>query len=128
MLCWEGYDSASIVDPFVSRNPACFEAETLLSDIGIAQRLVDGDFQNWDILNINNAYIRDYLHPRGLIKTLPEADFTAYRESIHPAYSDLVPWSIRILTDFRRHAQYWTFPPANPVEFQPPGKLILSQP
>ncbi len=46
MLCWEGYDSASIVDPFVSRNPVCFEAETLLSDVGIAQRLPNRKMQS----------------------------------------------------------------------------------
>jgi hypothetical protein len=37
-------------------------------------------------------------------------------------------WGIRNLTDFRRHAQYCSFPPVNPAKFQPPGKLILSQP
>ena len=30
-------------------------------------------------------------------------------------------WSIRSLTDFRRHAQYCPFPPVNPAKFQPPG-------
>ena len=93
MLCWEGYDAASIVEPFVSQNPVNFEAETLLSDAATAQRLVDGDFENWDILNINNAYIRDFLYPKGLIRSLPEADFSGYRGSIQPVYSDLTPWS-----------------------------------
>ena len=30
------------------------------------------------------------------------------------------PWSIRSLTDFRRHAQYCSFPPVNPAKFLPP--------
>ena len=93
MLCWEGYDAASIIEPFVSKNPINIEAETLLSDAATAQRLADGDFKNWDVLNINNAYIRDFLHPKGLIKTLSSSDFSSYRESIHPVYSDLMPWS-----------------------------------
>jgi spermidine/putrescine transport system substrate-binding protein len=93
MLCWEGYDAASIVEPFVSRYPTRFEAETLLSDAGTAQRLVEGEYDRWDILNINNAYVRDFLYPRGLIRQLPESNFGHYQESIHPVYADLLPWS-----------------------------------
>ena len=93
MLCWEGYDEASIIGPFISRNPTSFETETLLSDADTAQRMIDGEFENWDILNINNAYIRDFLYPRGLIKTLADTNFAYYRDSIHPVYSDLMRWS-----------------------------------
>jgi hypothetical protein len=31
-------------------------------------------------------------------------------------------WGIRNLTDFRRHAQYCSFPPVIPAKFQPPGQ------
>lgn len=93
MLCWEGYDAASIVDSFTSRSSINVEAKTLLSDAATAQRLLDGDFKHWDIININNAYVRDCLHREGLIKPLNEAEFDYYQASIHPVYSDLLPWS-----------------------------------
>jgi spermidine/putrescine transport system substrate-binding protein len=93
MLCWEGYDTAPIVEPFVSRNSFKFQVETLLSDAETARRMVNGEFEFWDILNINNAYIRDFLYPGGLIKKLDGGDFAYYRDSIHPIYSDMMRWS-----------------------------------
>lgn len=93
MLCWEGYDAPAIVDPWLARSSAGFEAQTLLADVDTAHRLLSGEAANWDILNINNAYIRDFLYPRGLIDKLDAERFAYYRQSIHPVYESLLPWS-----------------------------------
>jgi len=49
MLCWEGYDTPSIVDPYVARERVEFQAQTLLSGEATAQRMVRGDLPNWDM-------------------------------------------------------------------------------
>ena len=37
------------------------------------------------------------------------------------------PWSIRNLTDFRRHAQYCAFQPTNPIKSQQPSMPKISR-
>lgn len=93
LLCWEGYDSHSIFEPFANRYKVDFKTETLLSDNVTAHRLIEGDLRNWDLLNINNAYVRDCLYPKGLIKPLEHDRFSTYKDNIIPCYSDLLPWS-----------------------------------
>lgn len=93
MLCWEGYQAPSIVDRFRDQSGFDFQVETLLSDVETAERLCLGELEQWDILNINNAYIRDYLHPRGLIKSLQDEQFDSYLQNIHPVYESLLPYS-----------------------------------
>lgn len=93
MLCWEGYDAESIVERYRKQYALDLDAETLLSDATTAQRLCQGELEQWDILNINNAYIRDFLYPRGMIKSLDRERFAHYQQSIHPVYADLLPYS-----------------------------------
>lgn len=38
ILCWEGYDAPSIMDPYVVRERVDFQVQTLLSDEATAQR------------------------------------------------------------------------------------------
>lgn len=93
MLCWEGYDAASMRAPFISQSGHDLQVETLLSDELTARRLLAGETGNWDILNINNAYIRDCLYPQGCIQALDQSRFARYRQDIHPLYEDLLEWS-----------------------------------
>ena len=93
LLCWEGYESAEIVEPFERQAALKLNVKTLLSDAAAAETLVAGQFDEVDILNINNAYIRDFLYPRGLIEVLDKNAFAHYEHSIHPLYTDLLSWS-----------------------------------
>ena len=68
---------------------------------------------------------------------LPGLDLTeVYKEELTPyfpystkikkEFNDTVqPWGIHNLTDLRRHAQYCSFPPVDPVKFQPPSIPII---
>ena len=49
ILCWEGYDAPSIMDPYVVRERVVFQVQTLLSDEATAQRMAQGDPPNWDM-------------------------------------------------------------------------------
>ncbi len=91
ILCWEGYDDPAVLDPFAAERRIETHAETLLSDWDAARRLAAGDAAHWDILNINNAYVAKYLHPRGLIRELDPKRFRSGDPL--PAFGGLDRWA-----------------------------------
>jgi len=92
-MCWEGYESPAITVPFEQRHHLKIEATTLLSDQSAAAALISAKNPEIDVININNAYVRDSLSLHGLIKSLDKERFENYVHNIHPAYSSLLPWS-----------------------------------
>ena len=70
LLCWEGYDSPRVLEPFERRRSSRVRARTLISDAGACADLLAGRDSGCDVLNINNAYVRGALHPAGLVRAL----------------------------------------------------------
>ena len=81
LLCWEGYHTGELLEPFNRRHGVQVDAETLLSDAGTAAAPAHGDYRHWDVLNINNAYVCDYLSPLGLTNPLDEACLSGFAAS-----------------------------------------------
>ncbi len=73
--CWEGYEHESFLQPFQRQAGVRVNAQTLLSDAEAAEQIVTGNAEQCHVLNINNGWVRDYLCPRGHIKTLDEERF-----------------------------------------------------
>ena len=92
LLCWEGYESPRVLEPFERRGSTRVHARTLLSDAGTAEELVAGRTA-CDVLNINNAWIRGVLHPAGLVRTLDPERFEPYFERMLPEFSRLYAWA-----------------------------------
>ena len=92
LLCWEGYDSPRVLNPFERRSATRVDARTLLSDAGTAEDLLRGR-ATCDVLNINNAWIRGSLHPGGLVRPLDPERFEPYFERMLPQYSRLYAWA-----------------------------------
>jgi spermidine/putrescine transport system substrate-binding protein len=84
LLCWEGYDQPELLDPFRREQGATAVVETLLSDFEAALRIA-GAPDRWDVVNLNNPFARDFLHPRGLVRTLDRARFD-------PFFAGMLPW------------------------------------
>ena len=99
MLCWEGYDAEPITSRFKQEFALQLNVETLLSDAAIADDLLAGGHSDCDILNINNAYIRDCLEPAGRVHTLDTELSERYRSAIHPFYNSFLPWSYNASND-----------------------------
>ena len=95
MLCWEGYDAADIITGFKRRHNLDLSAQCLLSDAAVSDALLAGQHEDCDILNINNAYLRDCLDLEGLVKPLDNSLNERYRDNIHPLYRPFLPWSYR---------------------------------
>ena len=93
LLCWEGYDSPAILEPFAAPRGIDIHAEALLSDWETATRLAGGAAADWDVLNINNAYVAKYLHPRGLIRELDPHRFQPYFDDMLAGFARLYRWT-----------------------------------
>ena len=93
VYCWEGYDSPVILDPFRHRYGIDVQARTLISDVEAAHEIDrQPPSERVDILNINNAWVQRFLHPRGAIRTLQgDPPDTTWKDSSQ--FADLKHWS-----------------------------------
>jgi spermidine/putrescine transport system substrate-binding protein len=56
ILCWEGYNSAQVLDPFRKQEGASVKAESLTNDPAMINRLRAGETNVWDLINVNNPW------------------------------------------------------------------------
>ena len=77
ILCWEGYNSAQVLDPFRTAHSATVKAESLTNDPTMINRLRAGETNVWDLINVNNPWARKVMYPEGLIKPLDRATIRA---------------------------------------------------
>ncbi|MDA0261135.1 MAG: PotD/PotF family extracellular solute-binding protein [Proteobacteria bacterium] len=89
VLCWEGYEYPSLLDPFAAEHGVTAHGEAHVSDRAAADRLVAGESAAWDVVNLNNPFARDMLHPRGLIAELDATRFRPEVERWLPQFADL---------------------------------------
>ena len=92
LLCWEGYDTPRVLEPFERRGATRVHARTLISDAGTAEDLVAGRTA-CDVLNINNAWIRGSLHPAGLVRALDPERFEPHFQRMLPRFERLYAWA-----------------------------------
>lgn len=94
ILCWEGYNSAQVLDPFRTSNGATVKAESLTNDPTMINRLRAGETNVWDLINVNNPWARKILLPENLIKPLDRARFEPYFEKMLPAFKPPYKWAM----------------------------------
>ena len=94
ILCWEGYNSAQVLDPFRSAHGATVRAESLTNDPTMINRLRAGETNVWDLINVNNPWGRKVMLPEGLIKPLDRAKFEPLFEKMLPAFHPPYRWAL----------------------------------
>jgi spermidine/putrescine transport system substrate-binding protein len=94
ILCWEGYNSAQVLDPFRSSQGATVKAESLTNDPTMINRLRAGETNVWDLINVNNPWARKVMHPEKLIKPLDRARMEPYFEKMLPAFKAPYKWAM----------------------------------
>lgn len=94
ILCWEGYNSAEVLDPFRALTGATVKAESLTNDPTMINRLRGGETRIWDLINVNNPWARKVMAPAGLIKPLPRAEFEPYFELMLPEFRPPYKWAM----------------------------------
>lgn len=94
ILCWEGYNSAQVLDPFRSSQSATVKAESLTNDPTMINRLRAGETKIWDLINVNNPWARKVMAPAGLIKPLPRAEFEPYFDTMLADFKAPYRWAM----------------------------------
>lgn len=94
ILCWEGYNSAQVLDPFRTAQGANVRAESLTNDPTMINRLRAGETNVWDLINLNNAWARKVLWPEGLIKPLDRAEFEPFYAKMMSEFKAPYRWSM----------------------------------
>jgi spermidine/putrescine transport system substrate-binding protein len=94
ILCWEGYNSAQVLDPFRSSRGATVKAESLTNDPTMINRLRAGETNIWDLINVNNPWARKIMLPEKLIKPLDRAKFEPFFEKMMPAFKPPYKWAM----------------------------------
>ena len=94
ILCWEGYNSAQVLDPFREQTGAEVKAESLTNDPTMINRLRAGETSVWDLINVNNPWARKIMYPEGLIVELDRARFEPFFERMMPEFHPPYPWAM----------------------------------
>ena len=94
ILCWEGYNSAQVLDPFRTEMGATVKAESLTNDPTMINRLRAGETNVWDLINVNNPWARKIMLPEGLIKPLDRAEFEPYFATMLPEFHPPYRWAL----------------------------------
>jgi spermidine/putrescine transport system substrate-binding protein len=94
ILCWEGYNSAQVLDPFRSGKGATVKAESLTNDPTMINRLRAGETNIWDLINVNNPWARKTMLPEKLIKPLPKAEFEPFFAKMMPEFKAPYKWAM----------------------------------
>lgn len=94
ILCWEGYNSAQVLDPFRAAKGATVKAESLTNDPTMINRLRAGETNVWDLINVNNPWARKVMAPAGLIKPLPRETFEPFFDKMLPAFKAPYRWAM----------------------------------
>src|SRR5690606_23904627 len=94
ILCWEGYNSADVLDPFRDEHDATIKAESLTNDPTMINRLRAGETNVWDLINVNNPWARKVMYPEGLIKPLDRARFEPYFDRMMPEFKAPYRWAM----------------------------------
>jgi len=94
ILCWEGYNSDEVLDPFRRLTGAKVSAESGTSDPDMINKLRAGEVNVWDVINVNQPWARDQMYPQGLIKPLPRDKFEPYFEQMMESFKPPYQWSL----------------------------------
>jgi len=94
ILCWEGYNSAQVLDPFREKTGATVKAESLTNDPTMINRLRAGEINVWDLINVNNPWARKVMLPEKLITPLDKARFEPFFDKMMPAFKPPYKWAM----------------------------------
>jgi len=95
ILCWEGYNTDEVLDPFRAMHPgAKVRAESGTSDPDMINKLRAGETKVWDLINVNQPWAQNQLYPEGLIKPLDKARFEPFFETLLPEFRGPYPLAL----------------------------------
>ncbi len=95
ILCWEGYNTDDVLSPFRDRHPdAAIRAESGTSDPDMINRLRAGETNVWHLINVNQPWARQQLHPESLITPLGKDRFLPYFDGMLAGFEGPYPLAL----------------------------------
>ena len=94
ILCWEGYNSSEVLDPYRELRTAKVAAESATNDPTMVNKLRAGENKIWDLVNLNNPWARKVLYPEGLITPLNKEEFAPYFDNMLPIFKYPYDWAM----------------------------------
>lgn len=92
ILCWEGYNSDQVLNPFREAYPAAtITAESGTSDPEMINRLRAGEIGTWDLINVNQPWARGEMLRDNLIRPLNKDRFMPYFDKMTPEFAKPYP-------------------------------------
>jgi len=93
ILCWEGYNSAQVLDPS-ARRPRHGQGREPDQRPHHDQPAAAGEINVWDLINVNNPWARKVMWPEKLIKPLPIAEFEPFFDKMLPMFKWPYKWAM----------------------------------
>lgn len=84
LLCWDAYADPRLAELWTKDTGSKLKTEIHISDPQSLNRLRAGETKNWDFINVNNPWARNYMWPEKLIRDLP-------RDRFEPLYNKMIP-------------------------------------
>ena len=94
ILCWEGYNSADVLDPYRKLRSATVHAESATNSPTMVNKLRAGETKVWDLINVDNPWAREFMYPNNLILPLPIEEFAPYFDKMLPFFKYPFDWSM----------------------------------
>ena len=84
LLCWDAYADPRLAEMWLKDTGTKLKSEIHISDPQSLNRLRAGETKNWDFINVNDPWAKNYFWPEKLIVDLP-------RERFDPLYEVMLP-------------------------------------
>jgi spermidine/putrescine transport system substrate-binding protein len=84
LLCWDAYADPRLAEMWLKDTGTKLKSEIHISDPQSLNRLRAGETKNWDFINVNDPWAKNYFWPEKLIVELP-------RERFDPLYEVMLP-------------------------------------
>lgn len=88
ILCWEGYNTDKVLNPFRKAFDCTVNAVSASSDPAMINKLRAGGTKQWNLINVNQPWAQGILYPQHLIKPLPQKRFLPYFDNFLPQFKD----------------------------------------
>ena len=84
LLCWDAYADPRLAEMWLKDTGTKLKSEIHISDPQSLNRLRAGETKNWDFINVNDPWAKNYFWPEKLIVELP-------RDRFEPLYDKMLP-------------------------------------
>lgn len=88
ILCWEGYNTSKVLDPFRKAYNCKVNALSASSDPAMINKLRAGGTKLWNLINVNQPWAQSILYPKHLITPLDKKRFIPYFSDFLPQFKD----------------------------------------